>query len=197
MKKVFSTLMVIVLTFGCLTGCSNKKAFEQAEIVRVLKKYGLEQSDSYLDVYRTNYRSGGRFFITEDEDDAKEIADVNYSMKSVLASKIEEDVDDRYTATSYVLLCSFEDSNDAEEQFVNSVDDLTRTRDAEYGEKNGYQYVCYTLSYDNYDLVYKHAIYLCGNNILIIYCDCHEDGKTGFGNYIFKELGLFEPKAKD
>ena len=192
MKKVFSTLMVIVLTFGCLTGCSNKKAFEQSEIIRVLEKHGFEKADSYSDMYSSN--RGGLYYIAEDEDEARELASFKYSMKSLLISQIEEEFDDEYYRTSSISLYSFEESDDAEDQFYRWVDYLSDNYDVDFGEKDGYQYVCYT---ESGEPVCKGAIYLCDTNILYIRAYCPEDGKTGFGSYIFKELGLVEPKVKD
>ena len=192
MKKVISLVMVIALVAGCLTGCSNKKAFEQSEIIRVLEKHGFEKADSYSDMYSSN--RGGLYYIAEDEDEAREFASFKYSMKSLLTSQIEEEFDDEYYRTSSISLYSFEESEDAEEVFDSAIKELARYYDVEFAEKDGYQYVCYT---ESGEPVCKEAIYLCDTNILYIRAYCPEDGKTGFGSYIFKELGLVEPKVKD
>ena len=194
MKKVFSALMAVVLVVGCLTGCSNKKAFEQSEIIRVLEKHGFEKADSYSDMYSNN--RDGLYYVTEDEDEARRYASLNCSMKSVLNSNITENLEDEHWTTSLILF-SFEESDDAEDQFYRWVDYLSDNYDVDFGEKDGYQYVCYAKIIKSHNVVSKGAAYLCGNNLLAIEGYCNEDGKTGFGNHIFKELGLVEPKVKD
>ena len=192
MKKVFSALMAVVLVVGCLTGCSNKKAFEQSEIIRVLEKHGFEEVKNYSRLYSDD--DHGYYYVPEDEDEANSNSGFYHrEVKSLLYAVVTEDLDG-YNRSSYLEIYNFTDSSDAEEVFENYVDSASTQGDVEFAEKDGYQYVYY--AEDDEPLI-KYAAYLCGNTVLVIQAYCLEDGKTGFGSYIFKELGLVEPKVKD
>lgn len=205
MKKVCSLILSVVLTIVCLTGCANDKAFSETEIIAVAKKYGMKEAEDYSDV-KSVYDNDNTayYYFSNDEDEIRkgDYMFQYYTVTGYLYGALNEEFGNEYVNDySCIELIIFENNDDAEEYYKKRIDEYFRsfsssTWTIESGDRDGYFY-CIKGGRNDDDMIGKMGCYLCGNRVLFISASGLDDGKTGFANYIFKKLGLAEPKIKD
>lgn len=213
MRKAFAALMAAVMVVTCLTGCMKSKAFDPDGLAAALRKYGMEEVDDYQELNRfVMGRSISGFYVSKDDEDVqKTLFNENYEVPDTESSKIKKaliavdaDTDNNYLtySSTSIILAVFENSSDAESFYESRIRNNTGTDHDYYdnasGEKNGYRYTVMTL-YDEYgtDAYLKAGAYFKGNTVLVITSTVYDPGQPGLAAYIFKDLGIVEPKTRE
>lgn len=223
MKKNLSLVMVIIFVITCFSGCTNNKQFDTSAVIEAAKKYELTKAQSledalqYANVLSDELKTDGAYYVANAKNAAQNAYDswnedsklpkVNvdeFVFGAVVESELSqkqteifgEDVDGYYMNTpSYFVLLVLNNTDDAQKIFEKF---KTENGTAKNGEHNGYKYLISSeiSGEDDFDEkhVFKTGIYMQGNRILIVSASGLDDGKTGFAYYIFKELGLIDPK---
>ena len=213
MRKAFAALIAAVMMVTCLTGCTKNKAFDPEGFAGVLREYGMGEVDDYQELTRfVMGQSVSGYYISKDgEDVQKTLFGENYEAPDAESSRIKKaliavdaDTDGNYLtySSTSIILAVFENSSDAESFYESRIRNNSSTDHDYYdnasGEKNGYRYTVMTL-YDEYgtDAYLKAGAYFKGNTVLVITCTVYDPGQPGLAAYIFKDLGIVEPKTRE
>ena len=195
------------------------KAFDKYGMTEI---QNFEDLENDLDIHYFSEKpetGGGYYYFTKNHNEAQYIFDKGINENSVLikddvnvdeivfgiivegelsekSSKLfGQDVDDYYiNYPSTFMLIVMNDKNAAQKLFeYYEKKQPTNNVTVKTGERNGYKYRIFLDTDGTNKRIEKFGTFVKDNKILIVQAYGLDDGKTGFANYIFKELGLIDP----